>query len=107
MASAVNELFDLYRQYGESDYIGEAVTQTQHMIQCALLAEKEGFSEEVILGAFFHDVGHLLGMKDTSLNRMGDLGIKEHEEVGAHYLEGIGFPNSVCEIVRGHVSAKR
>ena len=100
-------VFRLYRQFGDADYIGETVSQTQHMVQCALLAEKEGFSEEVILGAFFHDVGHLLGMRDTSLSRMADLGVKEHEEIGAQYLESLGFPSSVCEIVRGHVSAKR
>jgi predicted HD phosphohydrolase len=36
-------LFQLYREFGDADYIGEAVSQTQHMVQCALLAEKEGF----------------------------------------------------------------
>ena len=47
-AEAVTKrVFDLYRLHGESDYIGEKVTQTEHAIQCAILAEEEGFPVEV------------------------------------------------------------
>ncbi|XP_065842164.1 2-amino-1-hydroxyethylphosphonate dioxygenase (glycine-forming)-like [Oscarella lobularis] len=77
------------------------------MVQCAELAEKEGYDEDVVLGAFFHDVGHLIGLKDSSYGRMGQLGTVNHEEVGARYLKSIGFSDTICNIVRGHVSAKR
>ncbi len=28
-------IIDLYRQYGDEDYIGEPVSQVEHMCQCA------------------------------------------------------------------------
>lgn len=37
------EVFDLFREYGSRDYIGEPVSQQEHMTQCAMLAEKEGY----------------------------------------------------------------
>ncbi|MEO6639264.1 MAG: phosphohydrolase, partial [Ginsengibacter sp.] len=54
-----DEVLSLYKQYGNEDYIGEPVSQIEHMCQCAQLAEKEDYDEEVILAAFFHDIGHL------------------------------------------------
>ena len=51
MSSAVEEItkkvFDLYRSQGDVDYLGEKISQTEHAIQCGMLAEKEGFSHEV------------------------------------------------------------
>lgn len=35
------------------------------------------------------------------------LGTKTHEKVGEEFLEKLGFPKSVTDFVRGHVSAKR
>ena len=55
---SVNEIFGLYQKYGDEDYIGEPVSQVEHMCQAAQLAEAEGYPEEVILAAFFHDIGH-------------------------------------------------
>lgn len=63
---ATKEVFDLYRKYGNRDYIGEPVSQQEHMTQCAMLAEKEGFPDEVVLGVFLHDISHLIGF-DRSL----------------------------------------
>ena len=53
---ATKEVFDLFKKYGDRDYIGEPVSQEEHMIQCAMLAEKDGYSDEVILGVFLHDI---------------------------------------------------
>ena len=55
----VKEVFSLYEKHGDEDYIGEPVSQLEHMSQAALLAEEEGYDDEVILAAFFHDIGHL------------------------------------------------
>ncbi len=55
----VEEIFELYEKYGREDYIGEPVSLVEHMWQTAELAKKEGCDEEVILAAFFHDIGHL------------------------------------------------
>jgi predicted HD phosphohydrolase len=52
----VDEVFALYEQYGNADYIGEPVSQIEHMCEAAQLAEAEGYDHEVILAAFFHDM---------------------------------------------------
>ena len=54
----VEEVFGLYQQYGTDDYIGEPVSQIEHMSQAAQLALNEGCDDEVVLAAFFHDIGH-------------------------------------------------
>lgn len=41
--AVVSQVFGLYEELGKADYIGEAVTQLQHALQAAHLAEKEGF----------------------------------------------------------------
>ena len=100
------EVFDLFREYGSRDYIGEPVSQQEHMTQCAMLAEKEGYPIEVILGVFLHDIGHLVGMKND-FPCMGEVGTQNHEIVGEKFLKDLGFPQTVTSFVRGHVEAKR
>jgi len=41
----VNEIFSLYESYGAADYIGEPVSQIEHMCQAAQLAEAEGYDD--------------------------------------------------------------
>ena len=103
---ATKTVFDLFRKYGNRDYIGEPVSQQEHMTQCAMLAEKEGYSNEVVLGVFLHDIGHLIGF-DKSLPPMGDVGTHAHEIIGEQFLKDLGFPDGVTSFVRGHVDAKR
>lgn len=50
----VEAIFDLYQRFGANDYIGEPVSQTEHMVQCAMLAEREGEPTEVSLVALLH-----------------------------------------------------
>ena len=47
-----NEIMDLYEKYGDEDYDGEPVSQTSHMIQCAMEAMAEGEDEELVIGFF-------------------------------------------------------
>lgn len=49
----VESILTLYKNYGDENYIGENVSQVEHMCQCAQLAENEGYDDEVILAAFF------------------------------------------------------
>ncbi|WP_194976226.1 phosphonate degradation HD-domain oxygenase [Aquiflexum lacus] len=102
----VGEVFGLYEKFGQADYIGEPVSQIEHMCQSAQLAEKEGFDEEVILAAFFHDIGHLFAM-DQDLENMGGYGVMSHEKLGADFLRRLGFPEKVDKLVENHVQAKR
>jgi len=104
--STVEEIFDLYAVYGSEDYIGEPVSQIEHMSQSAQLALIEGYDDEVILAAFFHDLGHICVMNNEN-NNMGGYGVKRHEQIGADFLREKGFPERVAQLVENHVQAKR
>lgn len=104
--SVVEEIFGLYQKHGADDYIGEKISQIEHMAQAAQLAEKLGYDEEVILAAFFHDIGHL-AEHVTEANDMGGYGVKEHEKLGADFLRTRGFSEKIAQLVESHVQAKR
>lgn len=101
-----NEIIGLYETYGKEDYDGEPVSQASHMLQCAKLAINTGADDELILGAFLHDIGHMLGHKQqvTSMDKYGAV---DHEGIGANYLQRAGFSNKICAVVAHHVNAKR
>ena len=104
--AVVKEVFSLYEKFGDEDYIGEPVSQLEHMSQAAALAQAEGYDDEVILAAFFHDIGHLCADADEagSMDGMGNI---DHEQLGADYLLERGFSERVANLVQGHVIAKR
>lgn len=102
IAEKVNALFRLYELYGNEAY-GEGVTQLMHMVQSAKLAQQEGYEEEMILAAFFHDIGHFL----EHAEEMGAYGRKDHDRLGAEYLMQHGFPEKMAKLVASHVATKR
>jgi phosphonate degradation associated HDIG domain protein len=99
-------IIHLYKQNGGSEYAGEKVSQLEHMVQAAELAESGGFDEEVILAAFLHDIGHI-AEEATGENEMDEYGIKDHEALGAQYLSENGFSYKISKLVASHVQAKR
>jgi 2-amino-1-hydroxyethylphosphonate dioxygenase (glycine-forming) len=101
----IHNLFDLYKKYGTYDYISEDISQIEHMIQAAMIAEKEKQSEEVILACFLHDIGHLIGL-DKNLKQT-DYGVLNHEFIGSDYLRKLGFKYPIPELVENHVKAKK
>lgn len=102
----VDKVFSLYEKYGAADYIGEPVSQVEHMSQAATLAGEEGFEDEVILAAFFHDIGHLCA-DDGEAESMGGMGNVDHEKLGADFLRSLGFSERMATLVQCHVIAKR
>ena len=102
----VNEVFSLYKRFGDEDYIGEPVSQLEHMSQAAALAQQEGYDDEVVLAAFFHDIGHLCA-DAAEAGSMGGMGNIDHEKLGADYLLARGFSARLAGLVQGHVIAKR
>ncbi|ALI01075.1 HD domain-containing protein [Pseudomonas sp. FW306-02-F02-AA] len=100
----IAEVFGWYERFGDSDYIGEPVSQIEHMSQAAELAMAEGFDDEVVLAAFFHDIGHLCTENAQS---MGGFGVVSHERLGADYLRRLGFGERMARLVEYHVQAKR
>lgn len=100
----VARVFGLYERFGTRDYIGEPVSQIEHMSQAAELAIAEGFDDEVVLAAFFHDIGHLCA---EGAENMSGYGVVSHERLGADYLREAGFGERLARLVEYHVQAKR
>ena len=100
----IAEVFGLYERFGDSDYIGEPVSQIEHMSQAAQCALAEGFDDEVVLAAFFHDIGHICS---EDAQNMGGFGVVSHERLGADYLRSAGFSERMARLVEYHVQAKR
>ncbi len=88
------------------DYIGEPVSQIEHMCQAAQLAEMEGFDDEVVLAAFFHDIGHLC-QHIMETHSMDGFGVSDHEIIAGNYLREKGFSEKIARLVESHVQAKR
>jgi phosphonate degradation associated HDIG domain protein len=101
-----NEIMGYYQNHGGEEYAGEKVTQLEHMVQAAELAEQQGFDEEVVLAAFLHDIGHICNPGHGD-NEMDGFGIKDHEEIGADFLKRKGFSKKIVRLVESHVEAKR
>lgn len=100
----VDEVIDLFRQGGGERYFGEAITQSEHALQSAWLAEKAGASPALIGAALLHDIGHLLhGLGEDIADEDIDA---RHEAVGAAYLAQ-RFNTELVAAVSLHVMAKR
>lgn len=96
----------LFTQGGHDAYFGEPVTQLEHALQCAQLAEHSGADNETVVAAFLHDIGHLLPPERAG-NYMDGYGTVDHERLGADYLREIGFSEKVAQLIENHVNAKR
>jgi 2-amino-1-hydroxyethylphosphonate dioxygenase (glycine-forming) len=105
-SEVTQQILLLYARYGLQEYIGEPVSQLEHMSQAAQLAIDEGQDDEVVLAAFLHDIGHLCVSRSKE-NDMAGLGTKNHQQIGADYLRELGFPEKIAVLVESHVEAKR
>lgn len=104
----IDDIETLFLTKGHAQYSGEPVTQLQHALQSATLAEAEGADDELVTAALLHDLGHLvhdLGDEfgDTpTLRGVDDL----HQFIAIPFLRGL-FSDRVLGAVQGHVDAKR
>lgn len=100
----INQILQLFRERGDSEYGGEAVTQLEHALQAAHFARKTGASSALVAAALLHDIGHLLHeLPDDAPEQGVD---DRHEELGQRCLAR-WFGPEVVEPVRLHVDAKR
>jgi phosphonate degradation associated HDIG domain protein len=97
-------ILDLFAEQGAREYMGEAVTMSQHMEQTAACAAADGASDSLVAAALLHDIGHFIGAHPIEALENGI--DNHHETVGADYLQA-HFPAAVSEPVRLHVAAKR
>jgi len=108
MALKLEEITSLYLNQGAAQYGKEAVTQLQHALQCAHLAEVSGASHELVAAALLHDLGHLIASAAASRAATGrPTGVDDlHQFVAIPFLRGV-FPAAVLDPIAMHVDAKR
>ena len=97
-------LQNVFARRGDDEYLGEPVTMSAHMLQCAQYAERNQDGNEVIVAALLHDIGHFTG--EFGSFSMDDVEDRFHEESGARLLQNL-FPQLIVDCVRFHVPAKR
>lgn len=98
----MEEILELYKNFGDSEYLGEDVSKTVHMIQAAYAAEKNNEPDYIVLACLLHDIGHFL-----DVDNMNGLGVVEHGKIAGDYLRKLGMYEKVCILVENHVIAKR
>jgi len=100
----IQQIFDLFASKGQGAYFGEAVSEMEHALQTAHLAETSGADTDQVVAALLHDVGHLLHGLPEDIAAQGIDG--QHEQGGAQWLAQ-HFSPAVVDPVRLHVAAKR
>lgn len=103
MALTIEDIVELYETRGARFYGSEPVSQLEHALQCATLAQAEGAPEPLVAAALLHDLGHLVAAVPHRVERdVDDL----HQHIAIPFLRGV-FPQAVLEPIRLHVDAKR
>ena len=100
--SSLEEIELLYAARGDAGY-GEGVTQTEHAVQCAGLAQADGAAPALVIAALLHDIGHLFDSEEDVVGADTD---HRHEISGAQALKGL-FDEAVRAPIALHVAAKR
>ena len=103
LVDAIGHIQDLFEQKGHQAY-GEGVTELQHALQAAYLAEQDNAPDNQIVAALLHDIGHLLHGLPEDVAEQGIDG--HHEQVGEKWLKK-HFGPEISQPVRLHVTAKR
>lgn len=104
MALTISDICTLFARKGGREYDGEGVTQLEHALQSAALAEADGAAPPLVAAALLHDLGHMLNDQgDTPTMRGVD---DRHQYAALPFLRG-SFDDAVLEPIRLHVDAKR
>lgn len=112
MSLSIPEIEQLLSSRATTWYGQEAVSQLDHALQCAQLAEAAGETESTVVAALLHDMGHIVGTNqaidkhagegDSAMPAKDDL----HQFVALPFLRSL-FPDAVLEPIKLHVDAKR
>ncbi len=94
----------LFARHGSAQYSGEPVTQLEHALQTAYLAEQSEAGDELVTACLLHDLGHLLNEQGETptLRGIDDT----HQYFALPFLRGL-FPDAVLDAIKLHVDAKR
>lgn len=103
-AEVINFILELFASRGAEEYMGEAVSMSQHMEQSAACATADAAPDSLVVAALLHDIGHFIA--DHPIEALENGIDNQHEDAGADYLQS-HFPPAITEPIRLHVAAKR
>ncbi len=108
MSLSIPDIVQLLGSRATTWYGQEAVSQLDHALQCAHLAELAQEAPETVVAALLHDLGHMLSPEREPVSDQDALPIKDdlHQFVALPFLRGL-FPDAVLEPIKLHVDAKR
>jgi phosphonate degradation associated HDIG domain protein len=104
MALSIADIAALFAAKGDRAYSGEPVSQIEHALQSAELAEASGADPALITAALLHDLGHLLNDQGETPTERGIDDV--HQYFALPFLRGL-FGDDVLNPIRLHVDAKR
>ena len=101
---SIADIEQLFARHGGEQYSGEPVTQLEHALQTAHLAEQSEASDALVTACLLHDLGHLLNHQGETptLRGIDDT----HQYFALPFLRGL-FPDDVLDAIKLHVDAKR
>lgn len=94
-------LEDIFENEGSAEYLGEAVSMAEHMLQTAQNAQNNGADDSMIAACLLHDIGHFAQVRAVKSDWH-----RKHDAAAGDFLAG-HFAREVVEPVRLHVEAKR
>ena len=102
--SPTRQIGEIVAGKGANRYGDESISQLDHALQCAALAENSGASPSMITACLLHDIGHMVYNHFEGAARRGV--DRRHERIGAAFLAQ-WFGPAVTEPVILHVPAKQ
>jgi len=109
MSLTLQDISSLLNSRATTWYGQEAVSQLEHALQCAQLAENANETPETIVAALLHDLGHILIKENPDAlaeEAMPPLKDDLHQYVALPFLRVV-FSDAVLEPIKLHVEAKR
>ena len=101
---SISRIGALYAAMGARMYSGEPVTQLEHALQTAWLAERAGASPALVSASLLHDIGHMVNDCGETPTERGVDDLHQYHALAA--LRGV-FGEDVLEPIHWHVDAKR
>ncbi len=106
MSLSIDDIEQLMLRRGVNQYGSEAVSQLDHALQCAALAQEAGESDATVAACLLHDLGHLLAAERDDAAEHDQREDDLHQFLVLPFLRE-RFPDAVLEPIRLHVDAKR
>jgi len=108
--SLYSHIVDSYQTAAKTQYGEEAVTELEHSLQCAELADHAGAEEELVLACLLHDVARFAvpqnEVSDTLEKANVQSSAKGHGVKGAELMAGF-LPDRSLFYIKHHAEAKQ